>query len=153
MTLILVLSDQYSKSYYINLFETSGNFEHEMLPFFNIVYVWNKGVSFGFLSGWIHSNILFIAISTLITWYFLKLFLRETNFKLKLSYGLIIGGAVGNIIDRIRYGAVFDFIDVHVKNLHWPAFNLADSFITVGAILLISSLFSGKIGKSDKTEL
>ena len=56
---------------------------------------------------------------------------------MKIIYILILGGAIGNIIDRIQYGAVFDFIDLHIKHIHWPAFNFADSFICLGGFMLI----------------
>lgn len=148
-----ILADQFSKSYYINLFESQEIAPYKLLPFLNFDYVWNKGVSFGFFAKWEHSNYIFITLAVLISWYFIKLFLQEANKRLKLSYSLIIGGAIGNIIDRIRYGAVFDFIDIHINDLHWPAFNLADSFITIGGVLLIINLFSAKIDKNEINKL
>jgi signal peptidase II len=64
----------------------------------------------------------------------------------QVALGGIIGGAMGNVIDRLRFGAVADFLDVHVMSHHWPAFNLADSAITVGAVILIvDSLFAGRV--------
>lgn len=74
---------------------------------------------------------------------FLLLWLRKEQSRvLQVALGLIIGGAVGNVIDRIRLGAVFDFLDFHIGEQHWPAFNVADSFICIGAgIIIIHSLF------------
>ena len=101
----------------------------------NIVMAWNTGVSFSMLRGtgpWLLSA-LAIAVSVgLVIWL--------TRLKAKLpgyAVGLIIGGALGNVIDRLRFGAVFDFIDFYVGNWHWPAFNLADSAITIGVVLLL----------------
>jgi signal peptidase II len=111
----------------------------EILPFFNLVLVYNPGAAFSFLSsasGW--QRELFIAIgvaaSGLIV-YLLRRHAADAWFCFALS--LILGGAIGNLIDRVRLGAVIDFLDVHAAGYHWPAFNLADSAITCGAALLI----------------
>jgi signal peptidase II len=108
--------------------------------FFNITYVRNPGAAFGFLSD--HSLRLpfFITVATLasigIVWYMSRL--RDDQRLLHISLSLVFAGAVGNLIDRIRVGEVIDFIDVHWYNLyHWPAFNVADSAITVGVVLLL----------------
>jgi signal peptidase II len=111
----------------------------EVAPFFNLVLVHNRGAAFSFLStagGW--QRELFIAIalaaSALVIW-LLRKYSRQTLFCCALS--LILGGAVGNVIDRVWLGAVVDFLDFHAAGYHWPAFNLADSAITCGAGLLI----------------
>lgn len=113
----------------------------EVTGFFNLVTVWNRGVSFGMLGGgalppWLLA--LFaggIAIG-LAVW-----LARVDTPWLGAALGLIIGGAVGNIVDRLALGAVFDFLDFHLGRHHWPAFNLADAAITIGvALLLIDSL-------------
>ena len=62
---------------------------------------------------------------------------REKTLLMQVSLGMVIGGAIGNVIDRVRIGAVFDFLNVHFGGYHWPAFNLADSFICIGAVLII----------------
>jgi signal peptidase II len=69
--------------------------------------------------------------------YFIYLYWYEKSKAYKLSYSLIIGGALANITDRIKYGAVFDFLDFHINDYHWPAFNFADASITCGAVVLI----------------
>ncbi len=108
-------------------------------PFFNLVLVYNRGAAFSFLagaSGW--QTILFIAIAlTAAVWivYLLQRYPRETLFCVALT--LVLAGAVGNVIDRIRLGAVIDFLDFHAFGWHWPAFNVADSAITCGALLLV----------------
>lgn len=110
-----------------------------VLPFFNLVLVYNPGAAFSFLSsapGW--QRELFVAIalaaSALIV-YLLRRHAHDRLFCFALS--LILGGAVGNLVDRLLLGAVVDFLDVHAFDYHWPAFNLADSAITLGAGLLI----------------
>ena len=113
-------------------------------PFFNLVLVWNRGISFGMFSNessagvWLLSFLALIIVGFLINW------LRKAESKLvAISLGLIIGGALGNVIDRAVHSAVLDFLDFYIGSVRWPAFNAADSFITVGAILLIvDSLFS-----------
>jgi len=108
-------------------------------PFFDLVHVRNPGAAFSFLSdapGW--QRELFIAIAlAAIVWivYLLHKHARETLFCLALA--LILGGAAGNLIDRVAFGAVIDFLDFHLGGHHWPAFNAADSAITCGAALLI----------------
>jgi signal peptidase II len=110
-----------------------------VLPFFNLVLVYNPGAAFSFLSsapGW--QRDLFVAIalaaSALIV-FLLRKYAHDRLFCFALS--LILGGAIGNLIDRMLLGAVVDFLDVHAFDYHWPAFNLADSAITLGAGLLI----------------
>ena len=112
-------------------------------PFFNLVLAWNKGVSFGMFSDqgdssvWILSAIAILITLVLVFW----LIKAKTNIT-AIGLGTIIGGAIGNVIDRLTHGAVLDFLDFYVNNFHWPAFNAADSFITIGAITLIwESLF------------
>ena len=115
-------------------------------PFFNIVVVWNRGVSFGILnqeSAWVPWLLSALAAAICVV---LFIWLRRADGRwLAGGLGLIIGGALGNVIDRVRFGAVFDFLDVHAAGYHWPAFNVADAAITVGvATLLIDSLIAGR---------
>lgn len=113
-------------------------------PFFNLVLVWNRGISFGMFSNesmagvWVLSLLALIIVGFLLNW------LRKAeSTRVAVSLGLIIGGALGNVIDRVVHSAVLDFLDFYIGSIRWPAFNAADSFITVGAILLIAdSLFS-----------
>ena len=106
--------------------------------FFNLVRAWNTGVSFSMFND--HGNFGAIALSVLalIIIVFLVFWLRKEQSKfLQVALGFIIGGALGNVIDRVRFGAVFDFLDFHLNGNHWPAFNVADSFICIGAVLII----------------
>lgn len=111
----------------------------EITPFFNLLLVHNRGAAFSFLagaSGW--QREFFIAIAVVASvWivHLLRKYPRQTLFCFALS--LILGGAIGNVIDRILLDAVVDFLDFHVAGWHWPAFNVADSAITCGAILLV----------------
>ena len=110
----------------------------EVTDFFNLVMVWNRGVSFGLLSNdspygpWLLAA-LAIGISTVLVFWLRK---AETRF-LATSLGLVIGGAIGNVIDRVRFGAVADFLDFHALGYHYPAFNVADSAIVVGVLLIL----------------
>ena len=100
----------------------------------NLVYVQNKGVSFGLLSG---LNITFILgiISLIVSGYIVFLIFKSQKIIELAGLSMILGGALGNGVDRISNLYVIDFIDIYYNNLHWPAFNFADSFITVGAVI------------------
>ncbi|WP_235914173.1 signal peptidase II [Curvivirga aplysinae] len=120
----------------------------ELLPFFNLVTVWNQGVSFGLFSNSADMTRWILVIVTSAIAVGMMVWLTKANNRfLAFSLGLILGGAVGNIMDRIRFGAVFDFLDFFVGNYHWPAFNISDCAITVGAILV---LLEGFIVKKDE---
>ncbi|MEZ0343414.1 MAG: signal peptidase II [Caldimicrobium sp.] len=109
----------------------------EITPFLNIVKVWNRGIAFGLMGGSFKifsSLLIFIIPVILLLVYF---FARKTDKFNKALLGIVFGGGLGNWLDRISFGAVLDFIDLHYKNYHWPAFNVADLAITVGLILLV----------------
>lgn len=118
--------------------------------FFNLVLTWNSGVSFGLFNDNSSLNAIVLSVLAITIVIFLFFWLRKAeSVRMAGGVGLIIGGALGNVIDRGFHGAVVDFLDFHVNSLHWPAFNVADSCITVGAILLIfDSLFSPKPEKA-----
>lgn len=115
--------------------------------FFNLTYVRNKGAAFGILSGnhgaW--RSVFFVAVA-LVALAAIMMLIRQTKDRLPIiAFSLIGGGAVGNLIDRIRIGDVTDFIDWYYQSYHWPTFNIADSAITVGvALLAVEMLFPGK---------
>lgn len=138
-TLVLV-ADQLSKWLLMDVVLGSPR-AIEITSFLNLVWVWNQGVSFGMLGGgavspWLLSGLALAVALALAIW----LGRAETRL-LAAALGLVIGGAVGNVVDRVRFGAVFDFVDVHAAGHHWPAFNVADSAITVGvAFLLLDSV-------------
>ncbi|MBP5352500.1 MAG: signal peptidase II [Alphaproteobacteria bacterium] len=114
--------------------------------FFNLIKVWNTGVSFSMFNGYGNAGNIALCVVALIISAVLLYWMWHENSKLKIiCLGMIIGGALGNVIDRVHFGAVMDFLDFHYKNNHWPAFNLADSFICVGAFLLIVlEIYNGK---------
>jgi signal peptidase II len=107
-------------------------------PFLNLVMVWNRGVSFGMLdtlgavAPWLLSGLAVAVVVALLLW-----LRRSEHAVMAVGLGLVIGGALGNVIDRLRYGAVVDFLDFHLAGWHWPAFNLADAGICVGAGLIV----------------
>jgi signal peptidase II len=106
-------------------------------PWLNIVMVWNQGVSFGlFDTNNANMSLVFVGLSLTIALFMLIWLMLSHRKLLSFALSLIVGGAIGNVIDRLRFTAVADFIDVHVNGMHWPAFNIADSCIVVGAILL-----------------
>lgn len=112
----------------------------EVTGFFNLVMVWNTGVSFGLFSG-IDARWLLIVVSLAIAVALAIWMWRADNHWLVLALALVIGGAIGNVIDRFWHGAVVDFLDFHLYGWHWPAFNIADSAICIGVgVLLLDSL-------------
>jgi signal peptidase II len=138
---VIVLLDQVSKITLSRLM-TFGQSE-AVTSFFNLVMVYNKGAAFSFLAdqqGW--QRYLFAGISLAASLLILWMLKRNPSQRLFCwALALILGGAVGNLIDRLVYGHVIDFLDVHVLGRHWPAFNVADSAITLGAILFILDEF------------
>lgn len=119
----------------------------EVLPFFNLLYVHNYGAAFSFLSDqagwqrWLFTGIAFAVVGLLAFW------MRRLPVSDKwnnIAYALIIGGAVGNVFDRVVHGFVVDYLDVFWGNYHWPAFNLADSAICIGAVMIIMDGFRPK---------
>ena len=116
-----------------------------VFPSFNLVMGWNRGVSFGMFDGdsplnkWLLISLALVVVAVLLMW--LK---RAEGRLVSYALGLIIGGAIGNVIDRIHFGAVADFLDFYIGDYHWPAFNIADAGITIGAVILVlDSLFRG----------
>jgi signal peptidase II len=110
----------------------------EVVPFFKLIMVWNYGISFGMFAD-AHDATrrwLLIAVAIAITLAMLVWLWRIRTGLLSLALGLVIGGAVGNIIDRLRWGAVADFFYFHYQEWYWPAFNIADSAIFIGVVLL-----------------
>lgn len=122
--------------------------------FFNFVLAWNKGVSFSLL----HSNHpampwVLVTVALLICGVILHWMSMEKNQATINCFGLILGGALGNVIDRVRFRAVIDFLDFHIGTYHWPAFNVGDSAICIGAgIILIWNLFFAPIEKLSEPE-
>ncbi|MGI9488896.1 MAG: signal peptidase II [Geminicoccaceae bacterium] len=143
IAVLIIIADQATK--WIALFgiDFAAN-PINVTSFFDLVLVWNRGVSFGMFNNagaygpWILSGLAIAVVIGLLWW------LRQAETWLAvLALGLVIGGAIGNVIDRFRFGAVVDFLYFHVGDFHWPAFNVADTAICIGAgLLLLDGLLS-----------
>lgn len=143
----VIVADQLSKWWIIAVVMSPPR-TIELTPFFNLVMAWNRGVSFGMLSSgtlnhWLLPVLAGVIVVALTVWLF-----RVERLLLGCAIGFIIGGAIGNVIDRLRFGAVADFLDVHVGTYHWPAFNVADSMITIGAVIIVADAVFGRGDKS-----
>jgi len=146
---LIIILDQVSKFIIKSIFSDNPyKVIHVIKDFFLIRYVENKGAVWGIFSQSTNTiipkliTILSMVALVIVIYFFLKL---ESKCKFELtSLSFIIGGAVGNIIDRLIYGSVVDFLEVYVKDFRWPTFNVADSFISIGVILLIISIWRGK---------
>ena len=136
-----MLADRLTKLWVLETFAPGERLS--VTGFFNLVLVFNKGAAFSFLagaSGW--QTPVFAAISSIAAVVFTVLILRNAgNRMLCAALGMILGGALGNLWDRLLWGHVVDFLDFHAAGWHWPAFNVADSAITIGAGLLILESF------------
>jgi len=141
-----VCLDQLSKAALLWHFDETGCGRHgeTVTAFFDLILTCNRGVSFGFLArsaatgALVFSLVALVIVALLVYW-----LCRVRSGFLAVAIGLIIGGAIGNIIDRLRFGAVVDFLYFHAGSWYWPAFNLADSAISIGvAAMLFDSLLS-----------
>lgn len=149
LSLFVILLDQATK-YLADSLLTWGQ-PVPVLPFFNLTLLYNTGAAFSFLSdagGWQRWFFILLALgvsAVLVHW--LRRLPRE-QLRMAVALSLILGGAIGNVIDRIWFGHVIDFIQLYYRDWYWPAFNVADSAITIGAVLLI---WDGLFGKQDHT--
>jgi len=141
VALLVLVLDQLSKAWLLGVLAANPG-GIEVTSFFNLVMVWNSGVSFGLFGEdsesrrWLLIAVTLTITATLVIWLW-----RRPAPLVALALGAVIGGAVGNVIDRLRFGAVADFLDFHAFGWHWPAFNVADSAIVAGvALMLVDSL-------------
>ncbi len=147
---LTVVLDQLSKSWVVGYFDTPGSApivgvpQRVVTPFFNLILTWNRGMSFGLFnrdSSWntaLFSVIAVVIVTALLVWLW-----RTDSALVAAGIGLVAGGAIGNVIDRLRLGAVTDFLDFHWHDWHFATFNLADSAITTGvALLLLDALLN-----------
>jgi signal peptidase II len=134
---LIIVLDQASKLWIIEKIQLGQAIE--LSSFLNIVLVHNSGAAFSFLSeasGW--QRWFFVVLALGISGWLVILIWRHINERcMPLACSLILGGALGNVIDRLLFGAVVDFIDFHIASYHWPAFNVADSAISIGVVLLL----------------
>lgn len=134
---LIIVLDQLTKVWLVSTLNPGQSIP--LTPFFNLVHVYNPGAAFNFLSdagGW--QRWFFVALALAVSVWLTLLIRRHAGERLlPLAAALILGGALGNVIDRIRFGAVVDFLDAHAAGWHWPAFNVADSAISIGVALLV----------------
>jgi signal peptidase II len=142
---LVFLADQAHKAWMLYVYDIGAKGTVTLAPFFDLVLVWNQGVSYGLLAQrtelgrWGLILFAFVAAIALVAW-----LARTTSPLAAAGIGLIIGGAVGNAVDRILYGAVADFFSLHAFGFEWYVFNIADTTIVVGVMgLLYESLFGG----------
>lgn len=141
---LVYILDRITKIYVLHL--SQGNFGNEIYSskYLNIFPIWNKGISFGLLTfdktNLYHLLSIFISI---IIFVLIIMAIKSESLK-RLSLLIVIGGALGNLYDRLKYNGVLDFIDFHVGNFHWFIFNVADIFITLGIVIMILIEFNGK---------
>lgn len=140
----IIVIDQISK--WIVLSSLRPGDSRYVAPFFNWVLTFNPGAAFSFLSdagGWQRWFFTVLALGVA-AWIIAMLRQHTSDFRLSLALTMVLGGALGNVIDRLRFGAVVDFVQWHVAGYYWPAFNVADSAITLGALLLVWDQFARK---------
>ena len=137
LTLLIFLIDRISKIYVINLDKNFSGSEIFSSKFLNIYLIWNEGIAFGLFSS--NENNIYNILTLFIIFVIIIIFYMITQSQGLQKYSLlmILGGALGNVFDRILYKSVPDFIDFHINEFHWFIFNVADIFITIGIILLI----------------
>lgn len=151
LSLITLILDQWSK---IVIDKSMSLYESIVIsPFFNLTYVRNSGAAFSFLSDaggwqrWFFAAMALIISSILIVWLYR---LKKHETLLAVALALVLGGAIGNLIDRLAYGYVIDFLDIYYQNWHWPAFNVADMAISLGVFLMLLESFG--VGKKPEEE-
>jgi len=137
--ILMFVLDRASKAYVIKFFLSYQEPSYYLFPFLNLTLVWNSGMAFGLFESesntyHIISAVIASVIIILIIWLYKSTLLVE-----KIALSIVIGGAIGNLFDRIKYNAVPDFIDMHYRDFHWFVFNVSDIVITIGIILLLLS--------------
>ncbi|MBQ4875485.1 MAG: signal peptidase II [Rickettsiaceae bacterium H1] len=142
--LLIMVIDQWTKNIAKSLVNNNNVFK--INEFFNLVSIGNSGVSFGLLNNFPYSNLLFFIINTVIITILFIILLRSKVVTVNVGLALIIGGAIGNLTDRLNFNSVYDFIDLHIGGLHWPAFNFADFMVCFGVIFLFIRELNDKKG-------
>lgn len=145
LALLVLVLDQASK---YAVLKHASELPRAVLPFFNLVLVFNKGVSFGLFNAQESSPYLFSLLAIVIVFFLVRWLATCESRVAAAGLGLLIGGAIGNVFDRLLHGAVVDFLDFHAFGHHWPAFNIADSAVVIGVglLLLQSLVFDTKRG-------
>lgn len=146
LMVLVVICDQMSK-YWVRVSLPAIGHGIRVTPFFNIILTWNKGVTFGLLNQFAPRMmpLALVGAALLILILLGRWLSRTSSTFVALSLGAIMGGAIGNVIDRLRFGAVIDFLDFYYGDYHWYAFNVADAAIVCGVTLLVlDNLFRGR---------
>ncbi|MCC7281021.1 MAG: signal peptidase II [Acetobacteraceae bacterium] len=138
LALLVLVLDQATKWWVLEVAALDRVGQIVVTPFFNLTMVWNRGVTFGLLGSdlWF-KPLLLGGLALVIAALLLRWLARAESWRIAWGLGLVLGGAVGNVIDRARFGAVVDFVHLHVAGYHWYVFNLADSAIVCGVGLLL----------------
>ena len=148
--LLIFLADRASKIYILRVAEVESVVDIYVNPYLNFYLIWNKGIAFGLFS--FNESLIYNSVSLiigLIIVAILILIIKSEDIK-KYAFLLVLGGALGNLYDRVYYSAVPDFIDFHIREIHWFIFNVADIFITLGVIFLIVLELFDKKGRNEK---
>jgi signal peptidase II len=145
---VVIVADQITK--HLALQHLSAG-DVPVTSFFRFALAFNTGAAFSFLAdagGW--QNYFFVGVAVVVSGIILAMFrkLESKDMQLAVALMLVLGGAIGNVIDRLRFGYVVDFIDVYYRHWHWPTFNIADSAISIGAVLLILDAFGLSLFRS-----
>lgn len=142
VSLLVVVVDQATKLWVVDAFQLYESVQ--IFPSLNLTYVHNKGAAFSFLSSaggwqrWFFAGIAVIAVVVLVIW---LTRLKRSEKWMAVTISLVLGGAIGNLYDRVSYGYVIDFIDVYYNASHWPVFNVADSAISIGVVMMLIDAF------------
>lgn len=146
MALAILVADQISKWWVLEVFDLPARVSVPLLPFLNLTMVWNRGITFGLLStesGWgavLLAGVALAVVAALAVWLW-----QAERATVALALGAVAGGAVGNIIDRMRFGAVVDFLHAHAWGWSWYVFNVADAAIVCGVgVLVLDSVLAGR---------
>lgn len=144
---LIVLVDRATKIWILDLLLDTQTRRIEVTGFFNLVMVWNPGISFGMFAGSGLGPLPFLIIAAVVVFILLRWLWQTDSLLIAIPLGMVIGGALGNGWDRLRYGAVFDFVDLHALGWHFWAFNVADAAISLGVlVLLYDALFPPRTG-------
>ena len=152
LSVVVIIIDQWTKTKIVEHLEFGETVP--VIPFFNLFYQRNEGAAFSFLAGqggwqlWFFSAVAFFVVGLLCYWLSQQ---SKDKLRLNFAYTLVIGGALGNVIDRVMYGYVVDFIDLYWRTYHYATFNIADIAITVGAgLVILDAILTMKKESHDK---
>ena len=150
VALVGLIVDQAVKTWLLFGFELGARGQVPVTGFFDLVLVWNRGISYGLFAAGSQAQVWFlVAVKAAITLALIVWLVRNTDRLTALALGLLIGGAMGNTIDRVLYGAVVDFVSLHAGGFYWYVFNLADVWVVAGVALLLYDAFFVRRARND----